>query len=77
MKIFAIAISVTLAFGFAAWFVWIVRTALRSGVAVIAGGKEFRRRNTPVAYWMTVSVQSCFTAMLLAVGVMRLMELWE
>lgn len=77
MKLIPIIISTSLASAFAGWIGWIVTTALRSGVARIAGGKEFKRKKSPFTYWIIVFFQLCFTLMFLTVGLIRLSELWK
>ena len=65
-------LGASLGFAFATWLSWIVFTALRSGVASIAGGKKFKRKNSPVAFWTTVFVQTAFTVMFLSAAIVRL-----
>ncbi len=77
MNIIGVIVSALLAFAFVAWLGSIAITALRTGVARIAGGKEFKRKKNSFAYWITVFVQFCFTLMFLAVGAIRLTALWR
>jgi len=46
---------------------WIVFSALRSGTARVASGKEYKRRKQPVIYFAVVAVQSIFAVMLFGV----------
>jgi hypothetical protein len=75
MNIIGVIVSTLVAFSIAVWLGSIAITALRTGVARIAGGKEFKRRKNRFAYWITVFVQFCFTLMFLAVGAIRLTKL--
>jgi hypothetical protein len=68
-------ISLILAFAITAWIGWIAVSALQSGVAYIAGGKGYKKKTRPVAYWVVVSVQVCFTLFFLAFAIKRLMSI--
>ena len=72
MKITFMILGVTLALALSMWFGWIVWTALHTGVACIAGGKELKRKSNPLGYWTTVIFQVGFALMFLVVGIMRL-----
>jgi len=65
-------LGASLGFALATWLGWIVVAALRSGVASIAGGKKFKRKISPAAFWTTVFVQAAFTVMFLSAAIIRL-----
>ncbi len=68
-------LAASLAFLVGAWLSYIVLCALRSGVARIAGGREFKRKKSVWMYWTTVTVQSLFSALMIIVGIMRLTKI--
>ena len=68
-------LGAVLGFGFSAYLGHIAFTALRSGVARIAGGKEYKRKKSPLMYWIAVGVQSSFSALMLCVGITRLVKI--
>ncbi len=74
IKTVAVIFGATISFLFAIWLGWIVITALRSGVACIAGGKEFKRETSSFVFWITVSAQTGFAVMFFVIGIMNIMR---
>jgi hypothetical protein len=77
MKSSSAIIGSILALAFSLYLGRIAWTALRSGIAEVAGGKQYRRRKEPLRYWATTATQSLFCLALLIVAVFSLTSINE
>lgn len=63
-----VILGAAIALGFSAYLWRIAFIAFRSGVARIAGGKEYKIGKNPLIYWFTVSIMACL-------GIIRLTKI--
>lgn len=58
MRIAGLVNGVVLLLGLSVWLGWCVVSALRSGMAEVVGGRDYRRSQRPWMYGVVVSIQS-------------------